>query len=112
MVKGNKLYKLRFAFLVIFVFALGLSLGLARSRKVGAVTDDIYERLRVFADVLSIIQKDYVDAEKTDSEGLVYGGIQGMLSSLDPHSSFMKASSSAVAALSSSPPSQTMDASW
>jgi len=89
MVKGNKLYKLRFAFLVIFVFALGLSLGLARSRKVGAVTDDIYERLRVFADVLSIIQKDYVDAEKTDSEGLVYGGIQGMLSSLDPHSSFM-----------------------
>ena len=89
MTKGKKLYKLRFVFLVIIVFVLGLSLGLARSRKVGAVTDDIYERLRVFADVLSIIQKDYVDAEKTDSEGLVYGGIQGMLSSLDPHSSFM-----------------------
>jgi len=89
MAKGTKLYKLRFAFLVILVFVLGLSLGLARSRKVGAVTDDIYERLRVFADVLSIIQKDYVDGEKTDSEGLVYGGIQGMLSSLDPHSSFM-----------------------
>jgi carboxyl-terminal processing protease len=89
MVKGKESFRLKYAFLVILVFALGLSLGLAKSRKVGAVTDDIYERLRVFADVLSIIQKDYVDAEKTDSEGLVYGGIQGMLTALDPHSSFM-----------------------
>ncbi|MBW2056796.1 MAG: S41 family peptidase [Deltaproteobacteria bacterium] len=68
---------------------MGVSLGLVKSRGVGAVTDGIYENLKVFTDVLSIIQKDYVDVEKTDSQALVYGAINGMLATLDPHSSFM-----------------------
>ena len=87
--KLNDFLRVRYASLVIVVFLLGLSLGLVKSRKVGAVTDGVYENLKVFTDVLSIIQKDYVDEEKTDSEGLVYGAVNGMLSILDPHSSFM-----------------------
>lgn len=89
MVKLNEFLRMRYAFLVILVFLLGLSLGLVKSRKVGAVTDGIYENLKVFTDVLSIIQKDYVDVEKTDSEELLYGAVNGMLDTLDPHSSFM-----------------------
>ncbi len=89
MARWNDALKPKYAFVIILVFLLGLSLGMAKSRKVGAVTDEIYDRLKVFSDVLSIIQKDYVDVEKTESEKLVYGGIQGMLATLDPHSSFM-----------------------
>jgi len=89
MARWKDSYRLRYAFLAVLVFFLGLSLGMVKSRKVGAVTDGIYEHLKVFTDVLSIVQKDYVDVDKTDSEALVYGGIQGMLTTLDPHSSFM-----------------------
>ncbi len=89
MVKSRISFRPKYVFLVVLVFFLGLSLGMAKSGKVGAVTDDIYANLKVFSDVLSIIQKDYVDVEKTESQELVYGGIQGMLGTLDPHSSFM-----------------------
>jgi carboxyl-terminal processing protease len=89
MIRWDRSSRLKYAFLAILVFFLGLSLGMAKSGKVGAVTDEIYENLRVFSDVLSIIQKDYVDADKTESEELIYGGINGMLATLDPHSSFM-----------------------
>lgn len=89
MVKWKELVRLKYAVVVILVFLLGLSLGMVKSRNVGAVTDGIYENLKVFTDVLSVIQKDYVDVEKTDSEALVYGAIEGMLTTLDPHSSFM-----------------------
>ncbi|MBI3990343.1 MAG: PDZ domain-containing protein, partial [candidate division NC10 bacterium] len=49
--------------------------------------DDTYERLKVFTEVLSLVQSNYVD--NVDPKELVYGGIRGMLESLDPHSSFM-----------------------
>jgi carboxyl-terminal processing protease len=47
----------------------------------------MYKKLKVFSDVLSIIQKNYV--EETKPEDLIYGAINGMLRTLDPHSSFM-----------------------
>ncbi len=89
MVKWKESLRLKVAFVVVLVFLLGLSLGTVKGRKVGATTDVIYKSLKVFTDVLSIVQKDYVDAEKTESEELVYGAIKGMLTTLDPHSSFM-----------------------
>src|SRR3989337_4275431 len=46
-----------------------------------------YEELRVFAEVLSLVQKNYV--EETKTKDLVYGAIKGMLTTLDPHTSFM-----------------------
>ncbi len=48
---------------------------------------DIYKKLRLFADVLDIVQKNYV--EPVNSDDLIYGAIDGMLNKLDPHSSFM-----------------------
>ena len=46
-----------------------------------------YERLKIFADVLSIIQSNYV--EEVDTDDVLYGAIDGMLETLDPHSSFL-----------------------
>ncbi|MDA8165007.1 MAG: S41 family peptidase, partial [Desulfobacteraceae bacterium] len=47
----------------------------------------IYKNLELFANVLSIIQESYV--EQVDSQKLIHGAIRGMLSTLDPHSSYL-----------------------
>lgn len=46
-----------------------------------------YESIELFTDVMAIIKKSYV--EEIETKKLVYGAINGMLASLDPHSSFM-----------------------
>ena len=46
-----------------------------------------YESIELFTDVLSMVKKSYV--EEVDTKKLIYGAINGMLASLDPHSSFM-----------------------
>ncbi|HUL24078.1 MAG TPA: S41 family peptidase [Thermodesulfobacteriota bacterium] len=73
---------------VIFaVFLIGVLIGSGQSQKVSALSNDMYEDLKVFTDVVGLIQKDYV--EETKSKDLVYGAIKGMLETLDPHSAFM-----------------------
>jgi carboxyl-terminal processing protease len=46
-----------------------------------------YEQLKLFTDVLTIIQNQYVD--ETEPREVIYGAVKGMLRALDPHSSFM-----------------------
>jgi len=46
-----------------------------------------YESIELFTNVMTIVKKSYV--EEVDTKKLVYGAINGMLASLDPHSSFM-----------------------
>ena len=48
---------------------------------------DTYRDLETFADVLTLLQQHYVDPISTDK--VIIGAINGMLSSLDPHSSYM-----------------------
>ena len=48
---------------------------------------DKYEHLKIFSDALALIQKNYVD--EVDLQKAMYNAIEGMVSSLDPHSSFM-----------------------
>ncbi|MGH7381321.1 MAG: S41 family peptidase [Candidatus Methylomirabilales bacterium] len=50
-------------------------------------TDDAYDTLKVFSEVLTLVRHNYV--ESTDSRELIFGAIRGMLEGLDPHSSFM-----------------------
>ncbi len=73
--------------LSIFVFLLGVTIGLSQSAKVPTLPPSVYDELKLFSDVLSHIQKDYV--EETKPKDLVYGAIKGMLETLDPHSGFM-----------------------
>ncbi|MGZ3568356.1 MAG: S41 family peptidase [Thermodesulfobacteriota bacterium] len=69
------------------VFLIGVVVGSGRSQKVSALSNSMYEDLKVFTDVIGYIQKDYV--EETKSKDLIYGAIKGMLETLDPHSAFM-----------------------
>ncbi|MCL4135533.1 UNVERIFIED_CONTAM: hypothetical protein GTU68_002520 [Idotea baltica] len=48
---------------------------------------DQYSSLRLFTDVLALIEKNYVEA--VDLDELVQGAVRGMLTTLDPHSSYM-----------------------
>ena len=56
-------------------------------RLCAAESGNDYESIEMFTDVLSIVKKSYV--EEVDTKKLIYGAINGMLSSLDPHSAFM-----------------------
>ncbi len=83
--KGIKNF--RIVLLILMVFFLGITIGLVRSHKVSALSNNMYEDLKVFTDVIGLLQKEYV--EETNSRDLVNGAIKGMLETLDPHSAFM-----------------------
>jgi len=83
--KGTR--NLKIVLLILLVFILGVTIGLGRSHKVLALSNSTYEELKVFTDVLGLLQKEYV--EEKDSKDLIYGAIKGMLETLDPHSAFM-----------------------
>lgn len=70
------------------VLALGLLLlaAPARAQEPGE-GDATYEQLELFARVLSYVENSYV--EDVDRQKLMYGAIQGMLETLDPHTVFM-----------------------
>ncbi len=54
-----------------------------------AANTDTYRQLNLFGDVFDRVRSDYV--EVPDEEKLIDSAINGMLSSLDPHSSYMNA---------------------
>ena len=64
--------------------ALFLAVAAGFTRDSSADSEAIYKGLKTFADVIEIIEKNYVDP--VDTEELVQKAIQGMVSSLDPHS--------------------------
>ncbi len=47
-----------------------------------------YQQLEIFANILSILQNNYV--EPIDTDKVIHGAIRGLLFSLDPHSSYMR----------------------
>jgi carboxyl-terminal processing protease len=51
--------------------------------------ENLYEGLKLFSDVIELIQREYVD--EVDAKDLIHKAIQGMVQSLDPHSSLMPA---------------------
>ena len=55
--------------------------------RVSAVGPAGYQTLETFANILAIVQTNYV--KKVETEKLVTGAIKGMLASLDPHSSYL-----------------------
>ncbi|MBI3397650.1 MAG: S41 family peptidase [Deltaproteobacteria bacterium] len=79
--RGWRLITLTGVAVAISIFLWGISY------RVSAVPIKAYENLRIFTDVLSIVQDNY--AEEVDPKNLIYGAIKGMLQGLDPHSSFM-----------------------
>jgi carboxyl-terminal processing protease len=86
MFKGSKYKKATLFLATVTLLTLSIAFGVQRRCAAQGVGND-YESIELFTDVLSIVKKSYV--EEVDTKKLVYGAINGMLSSLDPHSSFM-----------------------
>ncbi len=82
MVKKSALAFCSIIALLVFVFLVDGS-----RFRIAAQTRETYETLKIFSDVMTIIQKNYVD--KVDVKKMIYDSIKGMVSNLDPHSSFM-----------------------
>jgi carboxyl-terminal processing protease len=55
--------------------------------EVNAGTNDVYRSLDIFTEVLRKVEKNYVEPQK--AEDLIYGAIKGIMTELDPHSSFL-----------------------
>lgn len=85
MFKGKK--GKRAVLLIATVSMLAVLIGVGAQRRCAAQGASDYESIELFTDVLAIVKKSYV--EEVDTKKLIYGAINGMLSSLDPHSSFM-----------------------
>jgi carboxyl-terminal processing protease len=68
----------------VFLVTLGHEVGAAQPN-----TAETYKQLNLFGDVFEIVRGNY--AEDVKDETLVEGAINGMLTSLDPHSNFLNA---------------------
>jgi carboxyl-terminal processing protease len=71
----------------VFLLALHQDVGAAPTSTEN--TPDTYKQLTLFGDVFDLVRADYVDPVSDDT--LVEGAINGMLTSLDPHSNYLNA---------------------
>ena len=63
------------------------TMGTGFYRDLSAKSENTYEELKVFSDVIELIEREYVD--DVDPKELIQKAIQGMVQSLDPHSSLL-----------------------
>ena len=77
----------RFSLLVVICLGVLILLGLYNDSKVSALDKGTYKEIKLFNEVFDMVKKNYVD--EVDSATLIQGAINGMMRSLDPHSSFM-----------------------
>ncbi|MEM7191344.1 MAG: S41 family peptidase [Pseudomonadota bacterium] len=76
------------ALLVVAVIAAGSTVvSLARSPSATAANSEIYKQLDLFGEVLERVRADYV--EQPEDSKLIETAINGMLTSLDPHSAYL-----------------------
>ena len=85
--KGTKTSLINYV--LLFLILLGISLCFGNQVRVNLADskNEIYEKLQLFADVLTIVKKNYM--REVSSKELIYGALSGALHSLDPHSQFM-----------------------
>jgi carboxyl-terminal processing protease len=65
----------------VVIFGPGVYRGLSDNR------EETYQGLKIFSDVIELVEKNYVD--EVEPQKLIENAIQGMVSSLDPHSSLL-----------------------
>ena len=86
--------RLRSGLMLGVIFVAGLAAGsftqpLSRALGQAAPNNSTYQQLSLFGDILSQIKQNYVIDPPTSK--LIYDAANGMLSGLDPHSSYMNA---------------------
>ncbi|MEK6697944.1 MAG: S41 family peptidase [Nitrospirota bacterium] len=80
MIRINK-KKFLFMALVLILSGILIGQGLVQAKS------DTYDELKAFTQALELIKRNYV--EDPNAREIIQGAIRGMVSSLDPHSSFM-----------------------
>jgi carboxyl-terminal processing protease len=80
MIRINK-KKFLMAALMLLLIGIVIGQGMVQAKS------DTYEDLKAFTQALELVKRNYV--ENPDSKELIQGAIRGMVSSLDPHSSYM-----------------------
>ncbi len=83
-IKKSRPVKLWLMMVIAVVF---WTIGTGFYRDLSAKNEDAYEELKVFSDVIELIEKEYVDEVVTKE--LIQKAIEGMVQSLDPHSSLL-----------------------
>lgn len=78
-----KINRKKFLGLALVVLLVGILIG----QRLVQAKSETYEDLRLFTQAIELVKNKYV--EDPNTRDLIYGAIRGMLSSLDPHSSFM-----------------------
>ena len=84
MIKDNNRLRL---WPVMLVAVIVWTIGVGFSRTLSASDEETYRGLKTFSEVIEQIERNYVDP--VDSKDLIEKAIEGMVRSLDPHSSFM-----------------------
>ncbi len=80
----------RRAWLTMLAFGIVMAVLFSGGRAVqgvSAVDGEAYDRLETFTNILTIVQKNYV--EEVGTKDLLEGAVNGMLGSLDPHSAYL-----------------------
>lgn len=80
----NFISKRRYFFAALLIMLL---IGPYGDRQVSAIDRTTYKSLRTFNEILDMVGKNYV--EPVPSDKLIEGAINGMIKSLDPHSTYM-----------------------
>ena len=63
------------------------TMGTGFNGNLAASSDETYKGLKLFSDVLEMVENSYVD--EVDTQELIQNAIQGMVQSLDPHSALL-----------------------
>jgi carboxyl-terminal processing protease len=84
---GRKFGKYFGMALALAVFVAGFVVGDLTTSRNAAQATVAYSKLKLFGDVLSVVQNSYV--EEVGSDNLIKGAITGMIQTLDPHSSYL-----------------------
>ena len=82
-----KLWRQTKLWVTVAVAVVFWTIGAGFFRDLSATTDETYKGLKLFSDVIELIEKNYV--EPADTKKLIEDAIQGMVHGLDPHSSLL-----------------------
>ena len=77
----------KWPFLVIIILGLFVLVWPYYESRVSALDKGVYKDIKTFNEVFDMVKKNYV--EEVDSSALMQGAINGMIKSLDPHSTYM-----------------------
>ncbi|MBW1841598.1 MAG: PDZ domain-containing protein, partial [Deltaproteobacteria bacterium] len=72
---------------LVIISALFITVGAGFFRNLLADAEETYKGLKIFSDVIELVEQNYVDP--VDTKELIQNAIQGMVHGLDPHSSLL-----------------------